>query len=262
MKRTLILLAAAVAVCSCSAGKYRKPNDSIRLLQFNVGSFGKYADSGIKTIADIVRVLDADVVSLNEVDSCNRRHNSDQASDLAAELGAWDCTYGRAMAYRGGAYGNAVVSKSPLVSRRLISLEKHNGSEARSAAVAETEKFVFVATHLDYKDAESATRQAKQLSDSVKVWFADSGKPVFLAGDMNAEPGSPVIEALMQDWEQISCSEPTFPCPDAKKVIDYIFVLKGGPECKVLRSAVPYEVKGCNVDAASDHYPIFVDVQF
>ena len=262
MKKTLILLAAVVAVCSCSAGKYRKPNDSIRLLQFNVGSFGKYDESGIKTIADIVRALDADIVSLNEVDSCNRRHNTDQTADLASELGGWDFTYGRAMPYRGGAYGNGVVSKAQLLSKKLISLEKHAGSEPRSAAVAETEKFVFISVHLDYKDHASAALQAHQLSDSVKVWFGGSGKPVFLAGDMNATPGNDVIAALEEDWMQISCSEPTFPCPDAKKVIDYIFVLKGGPECKVLRSAVPYEVKGCNVDPASDHYPIFVDVKF
>ena len=135
-KAILLLFAAAMTVCACSEGKYHKAKDSIRLLQFNVGSFGKYDESGIKTIADIVRALDADIVSLNEVDSCNRRHNVYQCSELAAELGGWDFTYGRAMPYKGGAYGNGVASKAKLVSKRLISLEKHAGSEPRSAAVA------------------------------------------------------------------------------------------------------------------------------
>ena len=43
------------------------------LVQYNVGAFKKYDDSSIDAIARVVKELDADAVTFNEVDSCTRR---------------------------------------------------------------------------------------------------------------------------------------------------------------------------------------------
>ena len=88
---------------------------SVRLMTYNVGAFGKELEDSAPMIARMIGELGAETVSLNELDSCNRRHNIDQAQHLADELNAvaaaanhrqsWKGQFGRAMAYADGAYG-------------------------------------------------------------------------------------------------------------------------------------------------------------
>ena len=264
MKKLLLLLAIAALLCpSCTQNPsaYPKAKGSIRLLQYNVGAFGKYMDNSTEMIAAMIQELDADIVSLNEVDSCNRRHDTFQSADLAQALGGWYQTYGRAMAYKDGAYGNAIVSRDAIVPGGTIALEKGEGAESRCAVIAETERFVFLSVHLDYKNQDACLNQARQLCETVKARYEGCGKPVFLSGDMNAVPDSAVLDALRNDWDILTVTDgPTCPCPNPTECIDYILILKGGPSCKVQQSAVANEFKSGDVETASDHYPIFVDV--
>ena len=265
MKKLLILLAFATLLCPSCAQKsaYPKAEGSIRLLQYNVGVFSKYMENSTEMIAGLIRELDADIVSLNEVDSCNRRHDTFQSANLAQALGGWYQTYGRAMAYKDGAYGNAIVSRDAIIPGGTIALEKGEGSESRSGVIAETERFVFVSAHLDHKNHEACLNQARQLTEAVKARYEGCGKPVFLSGDMNSTPDSAVLDALREDWDILTVTDgPTCPCPNPRVCIDYIMILKGGPSCKVLQSSVVKESACADIEAASDHYPIFVDIQF
>lgn len=260
VSKRFALLSCAVLFCGACA-VYPKKAGSLRLLQYNVGSFGKYMDNSTLMIADMVRELDADIVSLNEVDSCNRRHHTFQSLDLADALGGWNQVYGRAMSYKGGSYGNAVICPEEIIRHIVIPLDKGNGAEARCAVLAETRRYVFVSAHLDYK-MEAGPSQARQLSESVKSLCAGCGKPVFLAGDMNNYPDSETIAVLQKDWELLSVTNAsTFPCPDPNVCIDYIMVLRGGPSIELTGSSVADKFKKGNVETASDHYPLFVDIR-
>ena len=262
MRKIIVILMVAAALSSCAGNKsaYPKKNSVIRLVQYNVGAFSKYDGSGIGAIAALIKELDADIVSLNERDSCNRRHDTDQCADLASELGGWDHTFARAMPYMGGAYGNGIVSRDRMIPAEPVALDRLDGSEPRSAAVGETSRFVFVSTHLDFKDSTSTEAQARQLTAAIKARYAGSGKAVFLAGDMNSLPESSVLSILKEDWDLISGTPPTYPCPGAIKTIDYIFALKNGAAYKVVRAEVPHDLE-TDVDSASDHYPVFVDIE-
>lgn len=265
MKKYLFLLSAAIFCClSCTENKafYPKPEGSIRLLQYNVGAFGKYMDNSTEMIAAMIGELQADIVSLNEVDSCNRRHDTFQSADLAQALGGWNQTYGRAMPYKGGAYGNGIVCKEGMTPGGTIALDKGEGSEPRCAVIAETDRYIFVSTHLDHVNHEACLNQARQLTEGIKARYAGCGKPVFLAGDMNSAPDNEVIKALQEDWDILTVTDgPTAPCPNPRICIDYIMALKGGPACRVLQSAVANQFKQGDVETASDHYPIFTDIQ-
>lgn len=50
----------------------------LRLMTYNVGNFSKYRDDSLPEVARLIRECDASLVSLNELDSCNRRHNTFQ----------------------------------------------------------------------------------------------------------------------------------------------------------------------------------------
>lgn len=261
MRRVIVVLIAAAALSACAGNKsaYPKKDGVIRLVQYNVGAFAKYEGSGIESIAGLIKELDADIVSLNELDSCNRRHDTNQCADLAAELGGWDHLFARAMAFSGGSYGNGIVSRERMIPAEPIALDRFDGSEPRCAAVGETSRFVFVSTHLDFKDSTSTEAQARQLTAAIKARYASCGKAVFLAGDMNSLPGSRVLSVLKEDWDLISGEPLTFPCPGATKTIDYIFALKNGVAYKVARAEVPHNLEA-EIDSASDHYPVFADI--
>ena len=71
-----------------------------------------------KRIAEVLKQIDADVVALQEVagmDEAAREHNHVHA--IAEELG-YDFRIGENRRLRGGAYGNAVLSRLPILSDR------------------------------------------------------------------------------------------------------------------------------------------------
>jgi endonuclease/exonuclease/phosphatase family metal-dependent hydrolase len=71
-----------------------------------------------KRIAQVLKEIDADIVALQEVvgmDEAEREHN--QVHSIAEELGL-DFRIGENRRIRGGAYGNAVLSRFPIVEDR------------------------------------------------------------------------------------------------------------------------------------------------
>ncbi len=264
IKTFALLLAGAVCLSACceKQSAYPKAEGSIRLLQYNVGVFSKHMENSMPMLADIVQELQADIVGVNELDSCNTRHNSFQCEDFAKELGGWNYQFSRAIPYKGGAYGNGVVCPEAFEHVETIMLDKGAGSETRCAIMVETEKYVFLATHLDHKDEATCINQANTITAAVKARYADSDKPVFLAGDMNSTPDNIVMTTFAQDWNIISDTTVlTASCPNPKVCIDFILALKNNAKYEVLGSKVPVCFESGNVETASDHYPIFVDVK-
>jgi endonuclease/exonuclease/phosphatase family metal-dependent hydrolase len=71
-----------------------------------------------KRIAEVLKQIDADVIALQEVvgmDEAAREHN--QVHAIAEELG-FDFRIGENRRHRGAAYGNAVLSRLPIISDR------------------------------------------------------------------------------------------------------------------------------------------------
>ena len=271
MKRLFFLLACVAGLLATGqeAEARKRP---VRLMSYNVGAFWKEMDDSAPMIARMIRELGAETVALNELDSCNRRHNINQVQHLADELNAaaaaaksketWRGRFGRAMAYVGGAYGCGVVSKARIVDGFHIPLPKSDGDEPRVCVVIETRDYVFASCHLDYKGDASRLEQARVLTEALQARYGKSRKPVFLAGDFNDEPGSAVIRQMSRDWTLLSPLEYTSSAKHPKACIDYIWVLHNGVEVAVTDSAVPTTFATGDVTIASDHLPVYVDVVF
>lgn len=70
---TLFLASCAIlSIDSCS----HKSQKALRVVQYDVGAFSKEIENSIPMISDMMKELGADVISLNELDSCNRRHEN------------------------------------------------------------------------------------------------------------------------------------------------------------------------------------------
>lgn len=264
--KKLALLVAAVVLVSCSGAGPAEPQNntrSLKIVQYNVGVFGKELDNAIPMISEMMKELNADVISLNELDSCNLRHSNYQIKDFAEAMGDWNFRYAHALpSYKGGSYGVGVCTKDEIISSYEIHFDKYDGSETRACCVVETADYVLASTHLDHKGDTAQLTQAKVLNEAMVAKYGNCGKPVFLCGDMNAYPNSNTVKELKKAWSQLSGTDITISPKNPRACIDYVFLLKNGAECKVSRYSVPSVFTNGDVTLASDHFPVFVEVEF
>ena len=256
MKKSFLLVLPLLLLLSCAE---QKNQHSLTLMTYNVGAFSKYEENTTADVARLILGSGANLVALNELDSCNGRHSAYQVKDLAEALGKdWAYHFARAIPYKGGAYGNGVVSDKRVSSVNRIPLPQEDGSEARSVAVVETADCVFAATHLDHRSPDAAMAQMRTINEWFTTVYSGCPKPVFLCGDFNVLPSSDVI-ALAQDcWIQLSGTDLTYSTVKPKKCIDYVFVFRSAAPVEVVRSQVL--VNG--TATLSDHFPVLVTVKY
>ena len=142
-----------------------------------------------------------------------------------------------------------------------VPLPQGAGAEARVLVVIETESFVFASTHLDHVSEAAQTAQAKLISETLKTRYMETGKPVFLCGDLNSTQNSAPISELKKDWTILSSQEPTFPSTNPESCIDFIMILDNGAEYEFVGSEVCRRFNSGDVRKASDHLPVYVDVR-
>ena len=246
-----------------------EPQDiTFTLMTYNVGTFNKYRDElghfSYQEVAGIINAVGAKVVGLNETDhGALRTHVEFQESKLASTLGStWDSHFFNA-AYLW--YGNAVIWDKAThwqgISFDRVVLEKTDGSEVRSMGAVEFYNFFFLTTHLDHV---SETDRLSAI-DKITAWAGEhnSGKPIFLAGDMNARPGSAPLTKLLEHWIQLTGNDYTFPSDNPDRCIDYIFLYKAGDSDEMPSNLELLETGVVTADAvpsvatASDHCPVW-----
>lgn len=167
--------------------------------------------------------------------------------------------FAKAINYSGGEYGVAILSKLPMEQMKNTPLPtaEGTGGEPRTLATAVIhlpggKKITFGATHLDAQKGD--TNRLLQITKLVDV-FAKESLPVLLAGDLNAEPASPVIQ-LLDEYFTRTCvrnCDFTFPEKTPFKTIDYI-AFRPSSKFQVMEHRVIKE------EYASDHLPVFAIV--
>jgi len=225
----------------------------IKVMSYNI-HHGKslFGTHSIDTIAEIIAEADIDIVGLQEVDQGMLRSRFlNQAEHLGLKL-EMNHAFGDNLNILGGKYGNAILSKYPIMAYENLSLP--SGREQRgflSATIdVKGKEIQFIVTHLGL-NPEERTKQV----DIIQRYIETIPREIILVGDFNALDDSPEIRSisrLMQDTGEITGKEdlPTFDLPILSKRIDYIFV---GQQISV----EGYEVIRSR---ASDHYPIHAEL--
>lgn len=257
-----VLSAALVAVPLPGMAQVENDPDALRILAYNVKhGLGMDGRVDLERIAAVIRSLEPDVVTLQEIDSVTTRTGLvDQAARLG-ELTGLRAIFGGFMDYRGGRYGMALLSRYP-----ILEWENHrlpDGAEPRSALAARIEvlrpgygralQVVVVGVHL-YATAEERLAQAERMVDL----FANEAAPVILAGDFNSLPGSGVIRLLEEtgEWYRPAKQGPpsTFPSDEPEREIDFILLRPRDRFAVREHRVVPETV-------ASDHRPVMLEVE-
>lgn len=227
---------------------------TLRVAAYNIRhGLGVDGEVDLERIADVLRPLDADVITLQEVDRRVERTNGiDQARRLGELLGM-EAHFGDFMPYQGGEYGMAVLSRFPVLGVTNVRLP--DGDEPRTAlevrvAVGQRGRPVSVVGIHFYRTPEERRAQA----DVLTRYFADVGHPVVLAGDFNSRRGDIVLRGLREDGWLIVEKDgdaDTFPADVPDREIDFV-MLRPGSAFEIVEHRVIDE------PVASDHRPLLV----
>jgi len=284
MKKIILYMFAALSVCFYACGKdgdsynsdiaphrkngdstavsttYPKAQGSLRFVQYNVGVFSKYQTNSIPDVANILKELDADAVSLNELDSCNTRHNTYQLRDLVTALGGgWNYYYLSTIDNRGGRYGIGAITLAD-ISAKWGGFPPKTAQEQRGLCVVETSKYVLASTHLNWVDPTVSSAEAAWITQKMMEKYASDKRLVVLMGDFNARPNTQTITVMKKSWTIVSTT--AFSTTVNDQMFDYVFVLNNGVKYSVTNTNVATSIVSANVKTASDHFPIFADIKF
>lgn len=253
LKRLILtgaMFAAGVVAAITSAALVPTQGDTICVMSYNVhNAVGMDGIRDVRRIAGVIIASGADVVAVQEVDSVTNRSGGRYIlGDIAAATGM-NPVFSAAIDFDGGRYGIGLLSRERPLSVRRVPLP--GTEEERTLLLAEFENYVMGVTHLSLTDADRLASV-----DILAREAAAFDKPLILAGDFNASPDSPAIEALSQTFTPLSDgASPTFPADNPTVTIDHI-MYKGDNPPAVLSSQV------VNEPMASDHRPVTVSLAF
>jgi endonuclease/exonuclease/phosphatase family metal-dependent hydrolase len=231
----------------------------VRVLTYNIhhgeGLDGRF---DLPRLADIMNATEADLIALQEVDRGTRRASGvDQLAELA-RLTGMHAAFGKAMDYQGGAYGVAVLSRTPFRQVRNRRLPGSPDREPRTALTVDVDvgerspRIQFTTTHLDQaRDLMDQVAQASYLAAGLS-----SGQEArILAGDMNTRPDTLTMQILARRWTDTFADPPPDPNGRPRRRVDYVMV-------RPAASWRTLESRYIDAPLASDHQPVLVSLEW
>jgi endonuclease/exonuclease/phosphatase family metal-dependent hydrolase len=260
---TVALFAAAAGSGGCTHVAASAAPD-VRVLVYNIhAGWDPAGQVNLERVAALVRGLHADIVLLQEVDRYTTRSNRvDQIGRLAALTGMHSA-FGKTLDYQGGEYGIAILSRWPIARDTLIPLPV-DPPQQRAGGVYEPRGVLHAVlrrpggdvhvfnTHIDPSPDDRYRRQEIRTVAAEAARARQHGR-VLVGGDLNAEPGSAVLEYITgEGWRDAFalCGTGeglTYPWDTPVKRIDYL-LLSNGWHCREARVLE---------NDASDHRPVF-----
>ena len=235
--------------------------EEIRVLCYNI-HYGQGTDGvyDVARLAEVIKKVRPDLVALQEVDVGVKRSGRVHQLRELAKLTGLQARYGPTQHYEGGLFGNAVLSRFPILDVVIHPLPYTESTKERvtyprgcivvTVRSESGKKVRFVSTHFQHNVPEDRVAEAK----AINKLLADSQPEVvtILAGDMNAKPNEEPVNILQKVWKN-TMNDPPKPTAPSKKPrvrIDYVFYRATDPVTLVESFVIDEPL-------ASDHCPVF-----
>jgi endonuclease/exonuclease/phosphatase family metal-dependent hydrolase len=235
----------------------------LRVAAYNI-KHGRGMDDRVdlERVASVLRRMDADVITLQEVDDRTERTGGvDQVAEIARLLG-YEGVHGPHRPFQGGFYGNAVLTRLPVRLSRTHPIPPASGSALAvhevvvgvPVAGSKTDSLPVsvVSVHL-----AGSVQERRAQAEAVTATFEAAGRPMVLAGDFNGRPDDPVVSWLGRRWQVgTKAGDPrTYPSPEPDREIDFVMWRSGSSaEGRVDLTLIEHRVIA--EPLASDHRPI------
>ena len=180
----------------------------LRVLSYNIHhAVGVDDKLDLERIARVISSVDPDLVSVQELDqNYGRSDFVDQPAELA-RLTKLHVAFGDNRQFNGGHFGNAVLSRYPIVRHTNHLLPRFRENVQRGVIEAEIslprsrQPLLFFATHLDHTVGVEDERIAS--AKAINALVAKYGnRPALLGGDLNSRPSSNVLDEFELQWSR------------------------------------------------------------
>jgi len=226
----------------------------LKILTFNIHhGRDKMGNNTIDDIVEYIKIVNPDIIGLQEVDRNMIRTNYEDQIKIIAEQLSMNYVYGPNHKILNGQYGNGILSRYPIIDWENI---KMNGKEKRGLLRAQLlvdSKIINVLiTHLGLDEEERKT-QFEIIETYIEIY---KDNLIFL-GDLNTNGKTVEVISLHQQLDDVAVKtsynyKPTLNVFNNEERIDYIFVEKGN------------EILNYRVDKnqISDHFPVTAEILF
>ena len=232
-----------------------------RVMTYNI-QHGEGLDGKIDLlrIAEVIKREKADIVALEEVDKGVRRTDKRDLTAELAELTGMTGVFYNNHPFQGGEYGNAILSRFPVLTQTNLHYQMLHTNEQRGAMQltldVQGKKIFFVCTHVDFRPEEK--ERLLNVTELKKLAADHSVMPIIICGDFNSRPDSPthkaMAEFLTDAWPLVS-TDPglSFRSDKPDRRIDYEWISTN--------SITPLKAWVPNTEA-SDHRPVVIEYKF
>ncbi len=206
-------------------------------------------------IARVLETAALDIIGLNEVN----RDSVDKSQDksLASELGPdWTAIFGKTINKPLWEYGNAILTRLPIISSESWALTDFPGQELRGMVRVTVQKddsaFHVFCTHLGL----NSEMRSRHVVEILSIMSRFTNAPRILVGDFNEGRGSAAVEAVAGKLTDLWAAYGIGPAKTFSSIapfrrIDYIWT------DKELVATSCYVARHPPVFTASDHFPVF-----
>ena len=268
-----IFVGIGLSVMAIASAQYEKPADAIRLMTYNVmyckgnEGTGAFLQQNINRIGQVIKYLDPDMITLQELDSAcvnrNRRFLLDEIKKATGKN--YQVIYGSATKYDGGTIGCGLLIKESFNVKKIKKIALP-GDEARMLVRAELDDFFFMGTHLDLNN-DKRIMSASMIEQELKYMR----KPSFLGGDLNDSHrwNNLAFSVFLPTWSIVSSDDYTLSDASNKSTIDYLLYHDYQEQdkfefigTKVVKGQISVDGNIIDIAKASDHLPVYVDLRY
>jgi endonuclease/exonuclease/phosphatase family metal-dependent hydrolase len=233
----------------------------VRVLTYNIHhGEGMDGEFDLARLARVIESTQADLVALQEVDQGTQRASGVNQLTELGRLTRLHSAFGKAMDFQGGEYGVGVLSRWPLKQVEIHPLPDPADREPRTSLTVVVNVgrrgplLHFTSTHLDSgRDLANRVAQADELNHFL---VRSDDALAILAGDLNSQLQTPVMQTLETNWSNVSPEDLPPPIPTGRPGrVDHVLVrpLNGW---RVVEATVVDE------PIASDHRPVLVVLEW
>jgi len=282
MKMKQVLLAGTIALSSMTlamthtavvaAAEEETTSDSKTAPSLRVMTYNIHHARGMDDQVDPIRIAavlenyKADIVGLQEVDRfVERSQRLDLTDEIAKASGLPYAVFGKNIDHQGGDYGNAILSRYPILESYNHHLTMLRPGEQRGILWAKIKTpsgpVWFASTHIDYRreNEERISNVKEFLAMSEVKKKAEPGTPLIIVGDFNDFPDTEVHKLMKSgfrdSWEVVGKGKGfTYSSVEPRSRIDYVY-LRQGDALQPKSMSIPKT-------QASDHSPLGAVLEF
>ncbi|WP_437201751.1 endonuclease/exonuclease/phosphatase family protein [Planctomicrobium sp. SH664] len=239
-----------------SQAQAEPPSVQLRVLTYNIHhAEGEDLKIDLERIGKVIQECAPDIVALQEVDQQTNRSGKVDQLQVLSQATQLEGVFAKTLDYQGGGYGNALLTRFPIVAQRIHPLPEVFPSEPRNVLEVELQvpkleaPLTVMVTHLDaVRDDRNRHAQIAAINKLVETHPA---RPIILAGDFNASPDADIANPLRKEWQvAVTPRMRTFPARKPRLQLDYILT-RPLNRWRILEARTIPEL------LASDHRPVF-----